>query len=163
MRRELYSALKERLGRLCVNAAGEYYMAPHEMDADLNTPAIKHIDLWNHNVEFLEDEEAWERPAVFIEICPIKWITIMPGVEYRAEPEVKFHIVTDWAEAVCDDTNGAISMLDLPDHIHDAIAGITGRTFRELTLTESHTNHNHSDIVENIEVYGYTAIKRTSD
>lgn len=25
---------------------------------------IKHIDLWNHNVEFIEQEENWERPAV---------------------------------------------------------------------------------------------------
>ena len=24
---------------------------------------IKHIDLWNHNVEFIEQEENWERPA----------------------------------------------------------------------------------------------------
>ena len=28
---------------------------------------IKHIDLWNHNVEFIEQEENWERPAVFVE------------------------------------------------------------------------------------------------
>lgn len=29
---------------------------------------IKHIDLWNHNVEFIEQEENWERPAVFVEL-----------------------------------------------------------------------------------------------
>lgn len=34
---------------------------------------IKHIDLWNHNVEFIEQEENWERPAVFVEFCPIQW------------------------------------------------------------------------------------------
>ena len=32
--------------------------------------AIKHIDLWNHNVEFIEQEEYWERPAVFIDSGP---------------------------------------------------------------------------------------------
>ena len=31
---------------------------------------IKHIDLWNHNVEFIEQEENWERPAVFGGILP---------------------------------------------------------------------------------------------
>lgn len=25
---------------------------------------IKHIDLWNHNVEFIEQEQQWSRPAV---------------------------------------------------------------------------------------------------
>lgn len=44
---------------------------------------IKHIDLWNHNVEFIEQEENWERPAVFVEFCPIQWNAIVPGVEYR--------------------------------------------------------------------------------
>ena len=43
---------------------------------------IKHIDLWNHNVEFIEQEENWERPAVFVEFCPIQWNAIVPGVEY---------------------------------------------------------------------------------
>ena len=28
---------------------------------------IKHIDLWNHNVEFIEQEQQWSRPAVFVE------------------------------------------------------------------------------------------------
>ena len=55
---------------------------------------IKHIDLWNHNVEFIEQEENWERPAVFVEFCPIQWNAIVPGVEYRAEPLIKLHIVT---------------------------------------------------------------------
>ena len=39
---------------------------------------IKHIDLWNHNVEFIEQEENWERPAVFVEFCPIQWNAIVP-------------------------------------------------------------------------------------
>lgn len=40
---------------------------------------IKHIDLWNHNVEFIEQEENWERPAVFVEFCPIRWNAIVDG------------------------------------------------------------------------------------
>lgn len=159
MRKEIFNAVKERLSLLCVNAAGEYYMAPADMNADLVDSVIKHIDLWNHNVEFLEQEAAWPRPAVFIEICPIKWSAIVPGREYRAEPQLKFHIVTDWAEVAIDESNGAISMLDLPEHIHDALAGLQGNSFMELSLAESHTNHNHEDIVENIEVYDYTAFK----
>ncbi len=159
MRTELFNAVKERLSLLCVNAAGEYYMASADMVSDLHTPVIAHIDLWNHNVEFLEEEAAWPRPAVFIEICPIKWKAIVPGVEYRAEPLLKLHIVTDWADAASDESYGAISMLDIPEHIHDALAGLEGHSFMELSLAESDTNHNHEDIVENIEVYEYVAIK----
>ena len=32
---------------------------------------IKHIDLWNHNVEFIEQEQQWSRPAVFVEFGAI--------------------------------------------------------------------------------------------
>ncbi len=58
MREELYRKLKARLEALCVNAAGEYYERPDDadMDDELYPRAIKHIDLWSHNVEFLEQE-----------------------------------------------------------------------------------------------------------
>lgn len=159
MRKELYSAIKERLGSLCRNAAGEYYMAPADMDADLVEPVIKHIDLWNRNVEFIEQETAWERPAVFIEFSSVRWNAVVPGIEYRAEPQVILHVVTDWAEATADDISNAIDMLDLPDHIHDVLGGLKGHSFMDLSLSESQTNHNHEEIVENIEVYDYVAFK----
>ena len=95
MRKELYNKIKQRLTLLCVNAAGEYYEAPLDMDDDVRFRAIKHIDLWNRNVEFIEQEAAWERPAVFIEFEPIHWTSIVPGIEYRAEARVRLHIVTD--------------------------------------------------------------------
>ena len=47
MRKELFNAIKAKLA------------------ADV--PEVKHVDLWNHNVEFIEQEEGWERPAVFVE------------------------------------------------------------------------------------------------
>ena len=50
--------------------------------------AVRHIDLWNHNVEFIEQEDGWERPAVFVEFCPIRWNAIVSGVEYRACGEI---------------------------------------------------------------------------
>ena len=38
---------------------------------------INHIDLWNHNVEFIEQEENWSCPAVFVEFSPIEWNEIV--------------------------------------------------------------------------------------
>lgn len=126
---------------------------------------IKHIDLWNHNVEFIEQEENWERPAVFVEFCPIRRNAIVPGVEYRAEPEVKLHIVTDWkgaSSAGSDFREDALEVFDLPGLIHERLTCLEGESFKVFDLVESQTNHNHEDIVESVEVYSCVAIKRLS-
>ena len=34
---------------------------------------IKHVDLWNRNVEFAVEDEVWPRPAVFVEFGVIDW------------------------------------------------------------------------------------------
>ena len=149
MREELYRKLKARLEALCVNAAGEYYERPDDadMDDELYPRAIKHIDLWNHNVEFLEQEAPWPRPAVFIEFVPFKWHAVVPGVEYRAQPLINLHVVTDWAE------QNDIGEFRLLDKIHKLLAGLEGENFMEFDIDSSATNHNHEDIVENIETY----------
>lgn len=155
MREELYRKLKARLEALCVNAAGEYYECPDEADTDdeLYPRAIRHVDLWNHNVEFLEQEAPWPRPAVFVEFVPFKWCTVVPGVEYRAQPMVNLHVVTDWAE------QKNIGEFRLLDRIHELLAGLEGETFVEFDIDSSATNHNHEDIVENIETYTCTAVR----
>lgn len=108
---------------------------------------IRYIDLWNHNVEFIEQEAAWERPAVFIEFQPIQWHAIESGVEYRAEVGLKLHVVTDWNE------ERGIGEFWLLEKIHEVLAGMDGETFRDLDIDSSVTNHNHEEIVENIERY----------
>jgi hypothetical protein len=52
MRKFLYLSLMERLKQL-TDETGE--------------PVIKTFDLWNEQVSFLEQEEAFETPAVFME------------------------------------------------------------------------------------------------
>lgn len=124
---------------------------------------IRHIDLWNHNVEFIEQEENWARPAVFVEFCPIRWKAIVSGVEYRAEPEVRLHIVTDWKGSASEGSSfkeEALEVFDLPELIHERLNCMEGETFKVFDLVESQTNHNHEDIVDNIEVYSCVAIKR---
>lgn len=53
MRKELFNAIKAKLAS--------------------DVPEVQHIDLWNHNVEFVEQEEGWARPAVFVEFGKIEW------------------------------------------------------------------------------------------
>lgn len=156
MREELYRNLKTRLESLCINGAGEYYERPDDadMDDELHPRAIKHIDLWNHNVEFLDQEVPWARPAVFVEFVPFKWHAIVQGVEYRAEPLVNLHVVTDWAE------QKNIGEFRLLDKIHELLTGMSGATFMDFDIDSSSTNHNHEEIVENIEAYTCVAFRQ---
>ena len=41
----------------------------------------------------------------------------------------------------------------LLDKIHELLAGLEGESFMEFDIDSSATNHNHEDIVENIETY----------
>lgn len=137
MRKELYNRIKTML-----------------LDEE-NGLGIKHVDLWNHNVEFIEQETVWDRPAVFIEFCPIRWEAHQRGVSYRAEALVKLHIVTDWVERL--DTQGGDSEglddLDLSEAIHGVIGCMDGEKFSGFDIVETTTNHNHEDIVESIDTY----------
>ena len=155
--------LIEQLSKLYVTPEGDYGVAQTEDDAPEGWErAIKHIDLWNHNVEFIEQEEQWERPAVFVEFCPIRWNAIVNGVEYRAEPIVNLHVVTDWQGSSAADSefrDRSLEVFDLLDEIHGALACMAGDTFMEFDLVESRTNHNHEELLENIESYQCVAIK----
>ena len=132
---EIYGKIKERLEMM---------------------PQIRHVDLWNRNVEFLEDEVPWERPAVFVEFAPVKWRILEPGVEYRSEPEVRLHIVTDWTE-------GATDQLDLPVLIHGQLSGLDGESFFGFDIEESDVNHDHGELVESVEVYRCEGIRVLGD
>ena len=144
MRKELYNMLCEKL-------------------KEVGDGAIKYVDLWNHNVQFIEQEEQWERPAVFVEFVPIQWKAIVPGVEYRAEATVNLHVVTDWQGSSSADSEfreKSLEVFDLLDAIHRAVVGMEGETFKAFDLIGSTTNHNHDEIIENVESYQCVAIKR---
>ena len=155
--------LIERLSKLYVSAEGSYGVVEPGGDVPEGWErAIKHIDLWNHNVEFIEQEENWERPAVFVEFQPIQWNAIQPGAEYRAEPLVSLHVVTDWqgsSSAGSEWREKSLEVFSLLDALHELLSCRTGKTFLEFDLVESRTNHNHEEIIENIETYQCVAIK----
>lgn len=118
---------------------------------------VKHIDLWNQNVEFLQEDPAFERPAVFVEFGQIDWNKLSgPEHEWKGTGEIRLHIVSDWigsAAASSEDLDTSLSVFDLAKKIHAVLEGMTGNGYRNLMLTQTKTNHNHEDIIENIEVY----------
>ena len=125
-RQELYTALCGRLS---------------EMER------VKHVDLWNHNVEFLEQEDAWQRPAVFVEFGQIAWQS-MAGGKYRGEGQVRLHVVTDW------DSGGQEEAWRLCEDIRSAVDQLPGEQFCVVRLATTDTNHNHEEILESIDTYG---------
>ena len=126
MRAELYEAIKAKIAEA--------------------VPEIKHIDLWNHNVEFLEEETPWARPAVFIEYGTITWQPLQ-GHGRRGRGEVRLHLVTDWAEGQYE------AAFALSRKLLQAIEGLSGDEFDGMALMATDTSHSHEDILENIDTY----------
>ena len=109
-------------------------------------PEVKHIALWNHNVEFIEQEDAWARPAVFVEFGTITWEPFN-GKGRRGKGTVRIHLVTDWSEGEYE------AAFALCRKIHTEIEGIDGDEFSSLSLVATDTNHNHEEILESIDTY----------
>lgn len=135
MRHELYSAIAEVLRSM---------------------EEIEHIDLWNKNVEYIE-QEAWSRPAVFIELEPISW-SATTSAHYVGRCRVRLHVVTDWSEEA-----DSIRAWELSEKIQRALRDIKAQNITSLALRESHTNHNHEDIMESIEVYEVRGVRRMDE
>lgn len=126
MRKELFNAIKAKLTS--------------------DVPEVRHIDLWNQNVEFLDEEEVWARPAVFVEFGTIAW-TPFQGKRQRGKGVVNIHLVTDWAEG------GHDAAFDLSRKVCCALDGLEGEEFDGMALVETRTNHNHEEIMESIDSY----------
>ena len=122
-RKELYNAIEARIRE--------------------SVPDVKHIALWNHNVEFIEDEQAWERPAVFVEFGQIDW-RLFTDKSYRGTGKLRLHVVTDWSDE---------EPFFLTDKIVEAVDGLKGETFNGMALLTTYTNHNHEELVESIEEF----------
>ena len=124
---------------------------------------IRYIDLWNRNVEFLEQERPWPTPAVFIEFGEIDWKTAKTGggLSLRGTGSLLIHIVTEWDgddETECGCCCG-IDRLGLSDTVQERIEGMSGEGYDGVSLSRTLTNHDHEDIVENIDVYGVRYLK----
>lgn len=118
---------------------------------------IKHIDLWNQNVAFIEGEDPWAMPAVFIEFGEINWKAIKGAqTTWKGEGTMLLHIVTPWKGSAAEgssEMDDNLACWALADEIHHKIEGGCGSSYSNISLSQTLTNHNHEDIVENIEVY----------
>ena len=139
MRRFLYLSLIERLKRLT--------------DRD-GRPVIRTFDLWNEQISFLEQEDPFDVPAVFIEFRPVKWAG---GVTQTADVTLRLHIVTPWKGSAREgsgfqrQTLERFDLLDRMDRHLFNLSGDDGSTsFSLFRRTGSSTNHNHEELVEDV-------------
>lgn len=144
MRKFLYLSLIERLKQL-TGQDGQ--------------PVIRTFDLWNEQVSFLEQEEPFAVPAVFIEFLPVKWNTLS-GNAQRAEVTLRLHIVTSWDGSSRDGSEfqqQSLDRFDLLDRIDRHLFNLMGKNklteFNMFRRTGSSTNHNHEELVEDIGDY----------
>ena len=151
MRATIYKALVEKLKAYT--------------DAEGNQ-VFKHFDLWNEQVEFIEDEAPFETPAVFIEFRSINWGDTMQNVQRGTIP-VRLHIVTEWKGATNDGSiyqERALKRLDLVDglasHLYNWSHNEDGTNVQRVQRSTSYTNHNHGELVEDIEDYTFTVMTR---
>lgn len=106
-RQELYAALVEQLK---------------------NIPEVKHVDLWNENVVYADQDEPWQRPAVFIELGVIDWTTIQGAL--RGNGDIKLHTVIDWSE------NAPIEAWQLTDKIWQALKVLEANRLTGIILSK---------------------------
>lgn len=123
--------------------------------SDAYPEGITFVDLWNDQVNLLNGGSAFPVPAVFVEFEQIDWRQAQNGVR-NGDIAVRLHIVT---RAV--PTHGhndpampeALAVFDLIDAVNSAMQGLRGDNFAGFMLTTSATNHNHAELIENVERY----------
>lgn len=126
---------------------------------DAGQPEVKHFDLWNEQVEFIEQEEPFGIPAVFVEFRPVRWATL-GGMVQQADVDIRLHIVTRWKGSAKDGSlflTDALERFDLLDRIDRCLFNLQeaegGTSFCMFRRTGSSTNHNHDELVEDIADY----------
>lgn len=131
---------------------------------------VKHVDLWNENVQYIEEEQPWECPAVFVEFLPIQWQSLPHGVQ-EATINFRLHIITRVVEPTSAENiilpaegepaadnqylNGGLEYLDLLEQINALIhcQNSPALGINTITRIQSVTNHNHEEMLESIEDY----------
>ncbi|MDD3688355.1 MAG: hypothetical protein PHE56_16545 [Bacteroidales bacterium] len=131
------------------------------------TTLFKHFDLFNRQVEFLEQETPFEFPAVFIEFVPHQWQT-MQMKQQQSDIVVRIHIVTQWFAQTADYSplsSQSLDYLDLPGRVLIAMQSKDATQSNSFMRVRSVPNHNHVGLLDNIEeyqcrIFDNTAIKQ---
>lgn len=152
MRKELFQAVCNRLRLLQQTTTGEYVIG---QTINENKAVFKHFDLWNQQLEYLDEEQPFNTPAVFIEFLPIQWRHQSRGTR-DATLSINLHIVTRRnfpTRAEQQYATEALGFLELLDAVNLCLHGHKGENFGALTGQLSTTDNNFDELMHSIEQY----------
>lgn len=120
-------------------------------------PAVQHIDLWNENVAFVDEESEWGRPAVFVEFGTISWDVVKNadfGKCVRGSGDLRLHLVTDWNDEAYH------TSFEIGESIWEALQNIEPRAEYQVSYPcTTDTNHSHMELLENVDVFRVKYLK----
>ena len=141
MRKFLYLSLMDKIFAL-KNEVGE--------------SVIKTVDLWNEQVEFIEQEDPFELPAIFIEFQPIRWMSLSGNVQ-QADATIRLHILTNYQgnyRSTNEYREESLQRMELLDQLDEHLNNTQDKNekcgFCMFQRIGSSTNHNHEEIIEDI-------------
>lgn len=165
MRKIIFNTLIAQLKRAVYDTDGKFCILSDVELANLQKAetegrekvnyVFRHFDLWNHNVEFIGQEDQWDTPAVFFDFQDLKYDTGQ-GVR-RANFVVHLHIVSgvDFSYDGQNEANSRFDLLDLP---YKLLHFYNGNGLSGVTHLGSQTNNDHEELVESIESFGGFAV-----
>ncbi len=155
MRKQIYKAIKERLTRLIIDENNDIIVVSEqtieELQQEGKTPnyAIKHCGLWNRQVEFIEEENIFNMPAVFIEFGKCEWREQAGGKQDTALT-ISLHILT---EAVPEGYDGDLFHLDLIEGVNKLLHGFQCEAMSSMQRVASLPCHDHAEILDSTEIF----------
>ena len=119
-------------------------------------PAIQFLDLWNDNVANLAGGAVWPTPALFVEFEQVEWRQ-QGRLGRMGDVGVRLHVVTrEVQHNGYDDTErmtAALQRFDLIRDVNTAMQTLHGQDFTTPMLTTTATNHNHAELIEDVQRY----------
>lgn len=146
MRKQVFEALITKLKTIEMEN-GQFIMG------NGSNPYIRHFDLWNNNLVYIEENEAFLMPAVFIEFKPISWRQQLGG-RRDATFQADLHVITQRNMPTGQSTtykSRALLFFDLLNAINLCLHGLKGEGFGAITIKSSVTNHDFDELIESIE------------
>ncbi len=140
MRKQLYLDIKEKLSQI-VN--------------DDDAPLFKHFDLWNRQIEFIENETPFACPAVFVEFAPMDWDTLLHRVQ-ECDLTVTLHIVTEWFAETADYSpteQQHLEFLNIADKVVRALQNFSTDYMNSWMRKSTITDHDHERYIDSVEVF----------
>lgn len=166
MRITLFDAISERLKQI-VMVDDLPRFQPDAAQRKGRKPVIVDFDLWNENIDQLMKGRIFPTPSVMMEFDPIQWQYLGKRIR-RADVIVRLHVITGTlatAEVGNKQQEKALFRFVLIRAINEALIGFSGSNDRQSFGTfrqyESHTDHNHAKLRNDIECWQVACIDAT--